>query len=65
MRMRKKHNLEPRLAACSAFQVAAPEEKKGAWRSLKPDCREILSLKRCGNNVLLLVGEICNVGISI
>ena len=48
MRMRKKHNLEPRLAACSAFQVAAPEEKKGAWRSLKPDCRELWVEVGCG-----------------
>ena len=48
MRMRKKHNLEPRLAACSAFQVTAPEEKKGAWRSLKPDCRELWVEVGCG-----------------
>ena len=48
MRMRKKHNLEPRLAACSAFQVVAPEEKKGAWRSLKPDCRELWVEVGCG-----------------
>ncbi len=48
MRMRKKHNLEPRLAACSAFQVAAPEEKKGAWRALMPDCRELWVEVGCG-----------------
>ena len=48
MRMRKKHNLEPRLAACSAFQVANPEEKKGAWRTLKPDCRELWVEVGCG-----------------
>ena len=48
MRMRKKHNLEPRLAACSAFQVMNPEEKKGAWRSLKPDCRELWVEVGCG-----------------
>ena len=48
MRMRKKHNLEPRLAACSAFQVTAPEDKKGAWRSLKPDCRELWVEVGCG-----------------
>ena len=48
MRMRKKHNLEPRLAACSAFQVSAPEEKKGAWRSLKPDCRQLWVEVGCG-----------------
>lgn len=48
MRMRKKHNLEPRLAACSAFQIAAPEEKKGAWRALMPDCRQLWVEVGCG-----------------
>lgn len=48
MRMRKKHNLEPRLAACSAFQVAAPEEMKGNWRSLKPDCTALWVEVGCG-----------------
>ena len=48
MRMRKKHNLEPRLAACSAFQVQDAQEKKGAWRSLKPDCSALWVEVGCG-----------------
>ena len=48
MRMRKKHNLEPRLAACSAFQVTDAQEKKGAWRSLKPDCSALWVEVGCG-----------------
>ena len=48
MRMRKKHNLEPRLAACSAFQVKDAQEKKGAWRALMPDCRELWVEVGCG-----------------
>ena len=48
MRMRKKHNLEPRLAACSAFQVKDAQEKKGAWRSLMPDCSALWVEVGCG-----------------
>lgn len=32
--MRKKKNLEPRLAACAAWQAEAPEAHRGAWRAL-------------------------------
>ena len=48
MRMRKKHNLEPRMLACSAYQVADPAAQKGAWRSLKPDCTALWVEVGCG-----------------
>ena len=33
MRMRKKKNLLPRMAACAGVQVQQPEEFRGAWRA--------------------------------
>lgn len=33
MRMRKKKNLLPRMAACAGVQVQQPEELRGAWRA--------------------------------
>ena len=32
MRMRKKKNLEPRMAACGDYLVQKPEEVRGQWR---------------------------------
>ena len=48
MRMRKKPNLEPRMEACAQWQVFAPEEKKGQWRSLKPGCTALWVELGCG-----------------
>ena len=31
MRMRKRHNLEPRMARCAALLAEAPEERRGRW----------------------------------
>lgn len=48
MRMRKKHNLEPRMEACAAWQVSDPAARKGDWRSLKPDCTALWVEIGCG-----------------
>ena len=48
MRMRKKSNLEPRMAACSQWQVPQPDSMKGNWRSLYPTCRELWVEVGCG-----------------
>ena len=48
MRMRKMKNLEPRMERCAAYRIAVPEEKKGAWRSLKPDAAALWVEVGCG-----------------
>ena len=48
MRMRKKKNLIPRMERCSAYQIKDPYERKGHWRELMPDCREIRVELGCG-----------------
>ena len=48
MRMRKKPNLEPRMAACAPWQIPDPSERKGAWRSLKPGCAALWVEIGCG-----------------
>ena len=48
MRMRKKHNLEPRMEACAQYQVQNPAEMTGAWRNLKPDCTDLWVEVGCG-----------------
>ena len=48
MRMRKKPNLEPRMAACSAWQIKDAESMRGSWRSLKPDCTDLWVEVGCG-----------------
>lgn len=48
MRMRKKPNLEPRMAACAPWQVFDPQAKKGNWRHLKPDCTALWVEIGCG-----------------
>ena len=48
MRMRRMKNLEPRMEKCAALRIATPEEKKGAWRSLKPDCTALWVEVGCG-----------------
>ncbi len=48
MRMRRKHNLEPRMAACSAYQVMDAPAQKGNWRNLKPDCTQLWVEVGCG-----------------
>ncbi len=48
MRMRKMKNLQPRLERCAALRIEAPGEKKGTWRSLKPDCTALWVEVGCG-----------------
>lgn len=48
MRMRKKPNLEPRMAACSAWQIADPASLPGAWRSLMPGAEALWVEIGCG-----------------
>ena len=48
MRMRKMKNLEPRMERCAAYRIAQPEEKKGNWRELKPDCAALWVEVGCG-----------------
>lgn len=48
MRMRKKANLEPRMAACEAWQVKDPAALRGDWRSLFPECSALWVEIGCG-----------------
>jgi len=48
MRMRKKPNLIPRLAACGEWIVTDPKEHRGQWRELLPGCREVRVELGCG-----------------
>ena len=48
MRMRKKKNLTPRMEACGALLVAAPEAEKGRWRARKPDAVRLRLELGCG-----------------
>ena len=48
MRMRKMKNLEPRMERCAAYRIVKPQEKKGQWRSLKPDCTALWVEVGCG-----------------
>ena len=48
MRMRKMKNLEPRMERCAAIRIAEPAEKKGSWRSLKPDACALWVEVGCG-----------------
>ena len=48
MRMRRKNNLEPRMAACSEWQITDPAALQGNWRSLKPDCTALWVEVGCG-----------------
>ena len=48
MRMRRMKNLDPRMEKCAALRIAEPAGKKGAWRSLKPDCTALWVEVGCG-----------------
>ena len=48
MRMRKKKNLQPRMDACRELWITNPFAKKGTWRELMPDAREIHVELGCG-----------------
>lgn len=71
MRMRKKPNLEPRMEACSQWQVKDPVSMQGNWRSLYPGCQALWVEIGCGKgkftvetaaanpNVLMIAIERC------
>ena len=48
MRMRKRRNLEPRMERCGELLIADPEELKGKWRRLYPECSKLLLELGCG-----------------
>ena len=48
MRMRKMKNLEPRMERCGAYRIPDPAARKGCWRELKPDARELWVEVGCG-----------------
>ena len=48
MRMRKMKNLESRTEACGTYRVTRPAERKGNWRSLKPDAAALWVEVGCG-----------------
>ena len=48
MRMRKKKNLLPRMERCEAYQIKDPYERKGHWRELMPEAKEIRVELGCG-----------------
>ena len=48
MRMRRRNNLAPRMAACEPVWIHAPETLRGNWRSLMPGCRELRVEVGCG-----------------
>lgn len=48
MRMRKKHNLGPRMEACDRIWIRNPAEYRGRWRELMPSAREVRLEIGCG-----------------
>lgn len=48
MRMRRRNNLEPRMAACEPVWIHEPEQMRGHWRELMPGCRELRVEVGCG-----------------
>lgn len=48
MRMRKRHNLEPRMEKCADFMIEDVFERCGSWREIKPDCDMLCLELGCG-----------------
>ena len=48
MRMRRRNNLEPRMAACESVWIHDPEARHGHWRELMPEARELRVELGCG-----------------
>ena len=48
MRMRKKKNLEPRMAACGQWLITDPCAQKGHWRDLMPHAKALRVELGCG-----------------
>ena len=48
MRMRKKKNLVPRMERCSDRLIQNPYDRRGCWRELMPEARELRLELGCG-----------------
>ena len=48
MRMRKKPNLGVRMERCTRVLISDPEERKGKWRELMPEAKEVFLELGCG-----------------
>ncbi len=48
MRMRKKHNLGPRMEACDRVWIRDPAQHRGRWRELMPEARALRLEIGCG-----------------
>ena len=48
MRMRKRHGLDARMAACAALLIDEPAALRGRWRELLPGCRGLQVELGCG-----------------
>ena len=48
MRMRKKPNLGVRIERCTRVLISDPEERKGKWRELMPEAKEVFLELGCG-----------------
>jgi len=54
MRMRKKHNLAPRMEACGDIWIRDPKQYRGRWRTLLPDASELRLEIGCGKGRFLI-----------
>lgn len=48
MRMRRKPNLIPRMERCAHLLIPDPTARRGSWRALKQNCRELHVELGCG-----------------
>lgn len=48
MRMRKRHNLAPRMERCAGFMITEPEALRGRWREEFPGFKELRLELGCG-----------------
>ena len=52
MRMRKKKNLIPRIERCGDRLVRDPYDRRGRWRELMPQARELRLELGCGHGAM-------------
>ena len=55
MRMRKKKNLIPRMERCGDFLIRDPYDRRGNWRELMPQARELRLELGCGKGRVCLL----------
>ena len=48
MRMRKRHNLEPRMEKCADYLITSPERLRGSWLAQNPGFRALYVELGCG-----------------